>query len=188
MTSTITLIPCCVYAIRNMLDMHRANSNQLELHPTPIDVKRDILLPVASMLYSRGCDFEIIIECEPEHLIIMADKLRLRQICLNLARNSVKVCCEIGIALQIAPKHFKWLTLSVTFSLSKRVSCGYVPGFVPSMRKVGIVVLNSKFVSPLKTRVQESLRKSVESYFRNFKNHWIRSTRVLALGLPFAAI
>jgi signal transduction histidine kinase len=75
----------------NMLDMHRANSNQLELQCSHVDVKQDILLPVASMLYSRGCGFEILVDCEPEHLVVMADKLRLRQIILNLSRNAVKV-------------------------------------------------------------------------------------------------
>ena len=76
--------------LRNMLDMNRANSNQLHLDMKHVDIKRDILQPVAVMLYSRGSDFRVIVECEPDHLVIMADKLRLKQIVLNLSRNSCK--------------------------------------------------------------------------------------------------
>ena len=77
--------------LRNMLDMHRANANQLQLQMQHVDVARDILQPVASMLYARDADFVIQVTCEPDHLVISADPLRLRQIVLNLARNSVKV-------------------------------------------------------------------------------------------------
>lgn len=76
--------------LRNMLDMHRVNSNQLQLEMKHTDMKRDILDPVAAMLYSRGSGFEVIVECEPDVLIFMADKLRLKQIILNLGRNSSK--------------------------------------------------------------------------------------------------
>lgn len=41
------------------------------------------------MLYRRGRDIEVIVEC-PHGLVVMTDRLRLKQIVLNLARNSSK--------------------------------------------------------------------------------------------------
>jgi hypothetical protein len=73
-----------------MLDMHRVSSNQLNIQRTFVDLKRDILEPVASMLYRRGACFDVIVDCPSESLIIETDPLRLKQIILNLGRNSAK--------------------------------------------------------------------------------------------------
>jgi len=75
--------------LRSMLDLSRAASNQLTLDQAPVDVLSDIFQPVAAMLYSRDHMFEVIIEC-PENLIVIADRLRLKQVVLNLGRNAVK--------------------------------------------------------------------------------------------------
>jgi CheY-like chemotaxis protein len=75
--------------LRSMLDLHRAKSNQLALHPVLTDMKRDILEPVATMIYRRDEAFEVLVEC-PEELVFTADSLRLKQVVLNLARNSAK--------------------------------------------------------------------------------------------------
>lgn len=75
--------------LRNLLDMHRAASQQLTVEKAHIDIRRDILEPVASMLYRRGENFEVQLEC-PKDIIILGDRLRLRQIMLNLGRNSAK--------------------------------------------------------------------------------------------------
>eukprot|EP00977_Amphora_coffeiformis_P002575 scaffold482_cov266-Amphora_coffeaeformis.AAC.38 len=91
--------------LRNMLDMHRANSNQLQLELKHTDMKRDILDPVAAMLYSRGADFEVIVECEPDVLVFMADKLRLKQIILNLGRNSCKFVEKGFVRLRAVTDH-----------------------------------------------------------------------------------
>lgn len=64
-----------------MLDMHRANSNQLKIETTKVDVLRDILEPVAAMIYRRGATFEVLVDC-PEHLLIESDPLRLKQVVL----------------------------------------------------------------------------------------------------------
>ncbi|KAL7571756.1 hypothetical protein ACA910_002849 [Epithemia clementina (nom. ined.)] len=55
----------------------------------PLDVKYDILEPVASMLYSRSSPFTVEVEC-PEDLVIISDKIRLKQVVLNLGRNAAK--------------------------------------------------------------------------------------------------
>jgi signal transduction histidine kinase/CheY-like chemotaxis protein len=75
--------------LRNMLDFHRATSSELHLETTATDVQRDILEPVAAMLYRRYDNYQVIVDC-PKDLYIMTDRLRLKQIVLNLGRNSAK--------------------------------------------------------------------------------------------------
>jgi signal transduction histidine kinase/ActR/RegA family two-component response regulator len=75
--------------LRSMLDMHRAASNQMKIVRAPTDLLKDVFEPVASMLYRRGEDFEVLLEC-PENLMVSADRLRLTQIVLNLGRNAAK--------------------------------------------------------------------------------------------------
>lgn len=75
--------------LRDMLDMHRAKSNQLPIELSRGDILKDIFEPVGSMLYGRGHAFKVEIVCPPQ-LIIMTDKLRLKQIFLNLGRNATK--------------------------------------------------------------------------------------------------
>ena len=69
--------------------MHRASSKKIEIKFKPTDVLKDVFQPVDTMLYRRGCNFQVILEC-PSHLYVMSDPLRLKQIIFNLARNSVK--------------------------------------------------------------------------------------------------
>jgi signal transduction histidine kinase len=69
--------------LRNMLDMQRASSNQLQLKNAPTDVLRDVLQPIDSMLYRRDGTYEVQIEC-PDNLVVSTDALRLKQIVLNL--------------------------------------------------------------------------------------------------------
>ena len=75
--------------LRNMLDMHRATSQELVVNLEPVDILHDVLEPVHSMLYSRGGPVVVSVHC-PAGLYVMADKLRLRQVILNLGRNSSK--------------------------------------------------------------------------------------------------
>ena len=75
--------------LRSMLDMHRATSHHLMIHETPLDVTRDILEPVASMLYQRNVGFELLTEC-PDGLFVVSDRLRIKQMLLNLCRNSAR--------------------------------------------------------------------------------------------------
>jgi signal transduction histidine kinase len=75
--------------LRNMLDMHRAASHQLIIDNSYVDILEDILQPVATMLYRRDCLFEVLIDCPP-HLICRTDRLRLKQIVINISRNAAK--------------------------------------------------------------------------------------------------
>jgi two-component system, sensor histidine kinase len=77
--------------LRNMLDLHRTSKGHgIKLHVVPTDVLKDILEPVASILYMRGASVEIITECHPPNLYILADRMRLKQILLNLSFNATK--------------------------------------------------------------------------------------------------
>jgi signal transduction histidine kinase len=75
--------------LRNMLDMHRAANKQLKVDMVPTDILHDILEPVEAILYQRRGNVQVTIKC-PENLFAVTDRLRLKQIMLNLARNSSK--------------------------------------------------------------------------------------------------
>jgi CheY-like chemotaxis protein/two-component sensor histidine kinase len=87
--------------LRNMLDMHRAASKQLQITKVPTDILHDVLEPVAAMLYrGRNSHIKIIIECDPKALYVDTDPLRLKQVILNLGRNSIKFIDEGFIRLR----------------------------------------------------------------------------------------
>ncbi|KAL3909414.1 MAG: hypothetical protein SGARI_002608, partial [Bacillariaceae sp.] len=89
--------------LRNMLDLHRSSSSTaIKLHPVPTDVQKDILEPVASILYMRGASVDIITKCDPPNLYILADRMRLKQILLNLSFNATKFVEKGFIRLRAA--------------------------------------------------------------------------------------
>jgi signal transduction histidine kinase len=75
--------------LRNMLDMHRAASKQLQVTLVSTDLLHDVMEPVAGMLHRRGSKIKLIMECPP-NLYVLTDPLRLKQVILNLGRNSSK--------------------------------------------------------------------------------------------------
>jgi signal transduction histidine kinase/CheY-like chemotaxis protein len=74
--------------LRNMLDVHRSG-NEIKLNISPTDILRDVFEPVASILFRHGAKVEIKTDC-PNHLIVLSDRMRLKQIILNLAANAIK--------------------------------------------------------------------------------------------------
>jgi CheY-like chemotaxis protein len=72
-----------------LLDMYRAAANKLEVKLAPMDLLKDVLEPVCSILYQRDGSVSVTMDC-PENLIVATDCLRLKQIMLNLGRNSTK--------------------------------------------------------------------------------------------------
>ncbi|KAL3938919.1 MAG: hypothetical protein SGBAC_006262 [Bacillariaceae sp.] len=89
--------------LRNMLDMHRAGNKQLHVNMVATDVLHDVIEPVAGMLHKRGSKVEVIVEC-PDDLWVNADPLRLKQVLLNLGRNSSKFIEEGFIRLKAEEK------------------------------------------------------------------------------------
>jgi len=75
--------------LRNMLDLSRGKQH-VNLNWAPTDVLKDIFEPVASILFMRGAKVDIQIVCNPPNLMIHGDRMRLKQIILNLAANSTK--------------------------------------------------------------------------------------------------
>ena len=74
--------------LRNMLDVQRAACHQLKIEKGPTDMIRDILEPVDAMLYRRGKqNVEVILDCPYPNLIVHSDRLRLKQVILNLGRS-----------------------------------------------------------------------------------------------------
>ena len=74
--------------LRNMLDISRLSSRQVKITPKDLDLRDDILQPSVTMLHARNPDVEILLDC-PRDLIISSDTIRLKQIVLNLATNSI---------------------------------------------------------------------------------------------------
>jgi signal transduction histidine kinase len=87
--------------LRSMLDMYRAAANKLEVKMAPTDLLKDIMEPVCSMLYQREGSVDVTMDC-PENLIIATDCLRLKQIMLNLGRNSTKFVRSGFIRFRVA--------------------------------------------------------------------------------------
>ena len=86
--------------LRNMLDMHKVASNELHIQLSPTDLRRDVLDTVAGMLYNRGDNVEVQIEC-PDQLAVMTDRIRLKQIILNLTNNSRKFVSKGFIRVRV---------------------------------------------------------------------------------------
>lgn len=98
--------------LRSMLDFHCVISKQISLQKKHTNIKNDIFQPVASMLYHRGCAFEVIMEC-PEELVIMSDPLRLKQVILNLAVNATKFVIKGFVRLRAEPNRLNGVFLHV---------------------------------------------------------------------------
>jgi signal transduction histidine kinase/CheY-like chemotaxis protein len=75
--------------LRSMLDTYRAAANKLEVKLAPTDLLKDVLEPVCNMLHQRDGGVDVTVDC-PKNLIVATDCLRLKQIMLNLGRNSTK--------------------------------------------------------------------------------------------------
>ena len=75
--------------LRSMLDMHRAANRQMVLDLTHTDVLKDVFEPVRTILHRQADSFDFVLDC-PANLVIMADRMRLKQVVLNLASNSRK--------------------------------------------------------------------------------------------------
>lgn len=75
--------------LRSMLDIHASLANKLVVKIAPADLLKDVLEPVCSILYQRDSAIDVSVDC-PENLIVNTDYLRLKQVMMNLGRNSTK--------------------------------------------------------------------------------------------------
>ena len=98
--------------LRSCLDMHKVQNKQLELEISHTDVLKDILEPVRAILHRRDNPYEIRVEC-PENLVVLADRMRVKQVILNLAGNSNKFVQQGYICLGAEASQQGWLQLYV---------------------------------------------------------------------------
>ena len=94
--------------LRSMLDIHRAAGNKMQIHLAAADLRTDVLEPVSSMIFQKGELSEVTINVEcPPNLVLQTDCLRLKQIIMNLGRNSAKFVTSgfIRFRAQITPDH-----------------------------------------------------------------------------------
>jgi len=86
--------------LREMLDIYKATGNHVTVEMSPTDLKRDIFEPVASILCQhRAVNIQLLVDC-PDHLIVLTDSTRLRQVILNLIRNASKFVSKGFIRLK----------------------------------------------------------------------------------------
>ncbi|KAL3905503.1 MAG: hypothetical protein SGILL_009654, partial [Bacillariaceae sp.] len=104
--------------LRNMLDIHRTASRKMKLDESPTDILKDILEPVKAILCVKQNKAKILIDC-PEHLIVSLDRLRVKQIILNLAINSTKFVQEgfIRLCAQVVPGDAKGMEQEVRLTV-----------------------------------------------------------------------
>jgi CheY-like chemotaxis protein len=89
---------CVLKQFRASFVQHRASNKQLKVALCATDVLHDVLEPVQAMLTQRGGKLEVTMSCE-DGTYVMADRLRLKQVMLNLGRNSAKFVEEGFIRL-----------------------------------------------------------------------------------------
>ena len=75
--------------LRSMLLMYRASANKLDVDMVQTNLYKQVFEPVANILRPQKGAFDLSIDC-PRNLEVMTDNLRLKQILLNLGRNSSK--------------------------------------------------------------------------------------------------
>lgn len=102
--------------LRDMLDMQKASNDEIKIVTRPTDIYIDVFKPVDSMLYRRGNSrVEVQICCNPQNLIVDTDPLRLKQVILNLGRNSCKFVDKgfVRLTAHILPSSAGHVQLSV---------------------------------------------------------------------------
>jgi signal transduction histidine kinase/CheY-like chemotaxis protein len=75
--------------LRDLLDAHKASREQLRIDIKPANLYKDVFEPVSTILYKRDHNFTIEVDCA-DTLYVLTDRLRLKQIILNLSTNACK--------------------------------------------------------------------------------------------------
>eukprot|EP00514_Thraustochytrium_sp_LLF1b_P003328 CAMPEP_0184517980 /NCGR_PEP_ID=MMETSP0198_2-20121128/5844_1 /TAXON_ID=1112570 /ORGANISM="Thraustochytrium sp., Strain LLF1b" /LENGTH=431 /DNA_ID=CAMNT_0026908389 /DNA_START=284 /DNA_END=1575 /DNA_ORIENTATION=+ len=90
----LTLVGECLSFIHelldNMLDLSKFANGEISLKPGPVSVFEDILVPIKAMLKKHSSSSTILIEAAKDLPMVQGDALRIKQIILNLAKNSIK--------------------------------------------------------------------------------------------------
>mmetsp|Transcript_19343 Transcript_19343/g.35765 ORF Transcript_19343/g.35765 Transcript_19343/m.35765 type:complete len:897 (-) Transcript_19343:70-2760(-) len=74
----------------NMLDLNKFMQGAGTLEVAPLSLLKDVFVPIKTMLDKHSSNVEVKISIEGDDMYLYGDKLRLKQIFLNLAKNSTK--------------------------------------------------------------------------------------------------
>lgn len=85
--------------LKNMLDIHKTACNEMRLDIDSVNILEEIFEPVAKILVPRFGTVQTIIDCPP-NLFAEIDRLRMKQVILNLAINASKFVDEGFIRLR----------------------------------------------------------------------------------------
>jgi signal transduction histidine kinase/CheY-like chemotaxis protein len=87
----------------NLLDLNKFSNGHMDLKEEPMSLLEDVLLPVKTMLSRESTNINIQVDTQGESLPHIADSLRLKQVVMNLAKNSIKFV-EVGYVRIAATK------------------------------------------------------------------------------------
>ena len=107
--------------VNDLLDFHRLESGQVELHFVPFQVDTfmkeiyDSFRPIAG---AKGLDLELDIQMDERGYSYICDIIRLRQIISNLLSNAIKFTQEGKIVIRVSVRniHLKMYQLDITIS------------------------------------------------------------------------
>lgn len=90
--------------LRSLLDLGKIENRQMSLNTSPTDLLNDVMEPVATIVRRRHEALEIKVDC-PENVVVETDRMRLKQVVLNLAQNSKKFLEQgfIRLRVQVLP-------------------------------------------------------------------------------------
>ena len=103
--------------INDVLDIAKVESGKMELQPCDVrvaDLLEDSLGMVKESAREKGLDLDMLLPEELRHQVIFADKIKLKQILLNLLSNALKFTPEGGKVTLGAKKNGNVLRLGVT--------------------------------------------------------------------------
>lgn len=132
-----------VRLIDDLLDLSRAEIDELDLHPEPIMTRPFLESVFRSLADSDATTNEVgwQLDLPPRLPVIQADPLRLRQILLNLLSNAAKFTIRghISLGAEVAPPHLHlWVAdtgLGVAPELQERIFEPFVTGGAPGRRE-----------------------------------------------------
>ncbi len=107
--------------VNDLLDYHRLESGQMEIHPVPFSVSallKEIYVSFKPLAEAKGLEF--VLDAKPDYMeqTYWGDTIRLRQVVSNLLSNAIKFTPEGKIRLRAAIefKHERMFELDVTVS------------------------------------------------------------------------
>ena len=90
--------------LNDILDVAKAESGKLELHPEPVDL-RQMIEEIGKLFYGQARDKGLIINRDIDSRVpgkLLADAVRLRQIIMNLVNNALKFTLQGSVSIKAA--------------------------------------------------------------------------------------